>query len=95
MAPVNLRLETGDHLEFNWYPQYEFLAAPFEIAPGVVIPPGEYPFTRWRLEAQSSAHRRLQGGTTTWFGTFYDGHLTQQENYVRWTSPGAHKKSPN
>jgi hypothetical protein len=89
MAPINVRMETGDRFEFNWYPHYEFLAAPFEIAPGVVIPPGEYPFTRWRFEAQSSAHRAVQGGTTTWFGTFYDGHLTQQENYVRWTSPSA------
>jgi hypothetical protein len=90
MAPVNVRMETGDRFEFNWYPHFEFLAAPFEISPGVVIPPGSYHFTRWRFEAQSSAHRRLSGGTTTWFGDFYDGDLLQQENYVRWTSPAAH-----
>lgn len=89
MAPVNVRMETGDRFEFNFYPHYEFLSAPFEISPGVVIPPGGYDFTRWRFEAQTSAHRRLQGGTTTWFGGFYDGHLTQQENYIAWTSPGA------
>jgi len=90
MAPVNVRMETGDRFEFNWYPHFEFLAAPFEISPGVVIPPGSYHFTRWRFEAQSSAHRRIQGGTTTWFGDFYDGDLLQQENYIRWTSPAAH-----
>jgi hypothetical protein len=90
MAPVNVRMETGDRFEFNWYPHYEFLSAPFEISPGIVIPPGGYDFTRFRFEAQSSPHRILQGGTTTWFGTFYDGHLTQQENYVRFTPPGAH-----
>jgi len=61
--------------------------APFQVAPGVVIPPGSYDFTRWRLEAQTSEHRPLQFGTTTWFGTFFNGHLTQWENYVRWTSP--------
>jgi hypothetical protein len=36
------------------------------------------------------AHRLLQGGSTTWFGTFYDGHLTEQSNYLRFTTPKAH-----
>jgi hypothetical protein len=87
MAPINIRLESGDRFEFNWSPEYEWLAAPFEITEGVRIPPGTYNFTRWRLEAQTSEHRPLQFGTTTWFGSFYDGSLTQWENYLRWTSP--------
>ncbi len=87
MAPINLRFESGDRFEFNWYPHGETLLVPFEIAPGILIPVGSYDFTRWRLEAQTSEHRPLQFGTTTWFGTFYNGHLTQWENYLRWTSP--------
>ena len=87
MAPVNVRFESGDRFEFNWDPHGETLLAPFEVAPGVTIPPGSYDFTRWRLEAQTSEHRPLQFGTTTWFGTFYNGHLTQWEEYLRWTSP--------
>jgi Domain of unknown function (DUF5916) len=87
MAPINVRLESGDRFEFNWNPQGETLLAPFEIAPGVVIPPGSYDFTRWRFEAQTSPHRALQFGTTTWFGTFFDGHLTQWQEYLKWTSP--------
>lgn len=87
MAPLNFRLESGDRAEFNWYPQYEFLATPFEVARGVVIPPGSYRFTRWRIEAQTSTHRAIQAGSTTWFGGFYNGSLTQWENYVKWTSP--------
>jgi len=87
MAPINVRFETGDRFEFNWNPHGETLLAPFEIAPGVVIPPGSYDFTRWRLEAQTSAHRPLQFGTTTWFGTFFNGHLTQWQEYLKWTSP--------
>jgi hypothetical protein len=87
MAPVNVRLESGDRFEFDWNPHQETLQAPFEVAPGVVIPPGTYNFTRWRLEAQTSDARPLQFGTTTWFGTFYNGHLTQWTNYLRWTSP--------
>jgi hypothetical protein len=88
-APVNVRLETGDRFELNWSPHYEFLATPFQIFPGVVIPPGDYSFTRSRAEVQSSPHRSLQAGNTTTFGTFYDGFLTEQVNYLRWTSRGA------
>jgi len=87
MAPVNVRFESGDRFEFNWDPHGETLLVPFEVAPGVIIPPGSYDFTRWRLEAQTSEHRPVQFGTTTWFGTFYNGHLTQWEEYLRWTSP--------
>ncbi|MGC2743945.1 MAG: DUF5916 domain-containing protein [Candidatus Angelobacter sp.] len=87
MAPVNVRLESGDRFEFNWDPHGETVLAPFEVAPGVIIPLGDYTFTRWRAEAQTSGHRPLQFGTTTWFGQFYNGHLTQQENYLKWTSP--------
>lgn len=87
MAPINVRMETGDRFEFNWDPHGEILTAPFEVSPGVVIPAGSYQFTRWRGEAQSSSHRPLQFGTTTWFGQFYDGHLVQQSNYVKWTAP--------
>jgi hypothetical protein len=87
MAPINVRFESGDHFEFNWVPQYEFLPAPFEISPRAILPVGPYRFTRFRLEAQTSEHRVLQVGSTTWFGGFYNGHLTQWENYIKWTSP--------
>jgi hypothetical protein len=87
MAPINVRLETGDRFELNWNPHGEILLAPFEVSPGVIIPPGSYQFNRWRAEAQSSPHRLLQFGNTSWFGEFYNGHLWQQINYVKWTSP--------
>ncbi len=86
MAPVNIQTQRGDRFEFNWVPTYEYLPVPFEIAPGVVLPVGEYPFTRWRIEAQTSTHRRVQAGNTTWFGSFYNGTLTQWSDYVNWTS---------
>jgi hypothetical protein len=86
-APINIRMESGDRFEFNAAPEFQFLPASFEIAPGVVIPPGGYHFTRWRVEVQSSPHRSLQAGSTTWFGDFYNGDLSQWEQYVRWTSP--------
>jgi hypothetical protein len=87
MAPFNARTQSGEHLEANWVPQFERLDAPFEIARGIVIEPGRYRFDRYRVEAQSSDHRPWRVGTTVWFGTFFDGHLTQLVNYANWTSP--------
>src|SRR5205807_10394409 len=48
-----------------------------------------FPYTTL-FRSQSSPHRMLQGGTTTWFGSFYDGNLLQQENYISWASRSAH-----
>jgi hypothetical protein len=60
MAPVNVRFESGDCFEFNWNRHGETLLVPFEVAPGVVIPPGPDDFTageifRWRLQEHTLA----------------------------------------
>jgi hypothetical protein len=89
MAPFNVRTRSGEHLEANWAPELERLDEPFEVARGVVIPPGGYHFNRFRLEAQSSEARPWSLGATVWFGEFFAGHLTQWESFVNWTSgPG-------
>lgn len=88
-APWNAVTRSGEHLEANWAPQFERLDEPFEVARGVVIPPGEYQFTRWRVEGQSSRSRPWRVGSTVWFGDFFDGRLTQWESFVHWTfGPG-------
>ena len=81
-APFNARTESGEHLEGNVVFRFERLDEPFEITKGVIIPPGKYHFTRFRLEAQSSSHRPWRIGSTLWFGTFYSGHLTQWESFI-------------
>lgn len=84
MAPVNWRLETGDRFAFDVVPEGEPLAAPFEVAPGVVIPRGRYHHVRHRLEAEFAAKRRLSGQATWWFGTFFDGTLHQLQLSAAW-----------
>ncbi|MEW6213456.1 MAG: DUF5916 domain-containing protein, partial [Acidobacteriota bacterium] len=54
-APVNWTFNSGDRVEFNYAPQFERLFRPFEIADGVVIPAGDYRFTRWRAEFGTSS----------------------------------------
>lgn len=78
-------MESGDRIEFDWVPWYEFLPQPFEVASGVTLPVGGYRFTRFRGEFETSPHRPWEFGSTTWFGSFYNGHLTQQSNDVRFT----------
>jgi hypothetical protein len=81
---VNWRFETGDRAEFNWVPTGEHLNAPFEISPGVVIQPGSYHWTRYRLEAGTASKRRFSTQVTWWFGGFYDGTLDQFSWTAAW-----------
>jgi hypothetical protein len=84
MAPVNWRFRSGDRAEFNVNPTGERLTAPFEVSPGVVIPPGSYEWRQYRLEAGTAQKRRLYAQVTWWFGGFYDGTLDQYEWTGAW-----------
>jgi len=87
LEPLSFQTESGELFEVDLEPQYELLAAPFEIVPGVIVPPGAYRFTRWEFTAESSSHRPLQAGAEVIAGSFYRGTLTQWRQYLRWTSP--------
>jgi hypothetical protein len=82
-APVNWRFNSGDRVEFNYVAQFERLFQPFEIADGVVIPAGDYRFTRWRAEFGTSSKRRVKVDGTWWFGSFYSGHSDEVEVEVQ------------
>jgi hypothetical protein len=85
MAPVNWRLESGDRIELNVVPTGERLTQPFEIAEGVVIPPGSYDWRRYRAEVETASKRKLAGQLTWWFGGFYGGTLHELEVEGAWT----------
>ncbi len=84
LAPVNFRLESGDRIEANVVPQGERLREAFEVAEGVAIAPGTYRYTRYRLEVETAARRRVSGQATWWFGGFYGGTLHQVELEGSW-----------
>lgn len=88
VAPVNWRFRSGDRFEVNVNPTGERLVEPFEIADGVVIPPGSYHWRRYRLEVGTAQKRRLYSQVTWWFGGFYNGDLDQ----IVWT--GAWNPTP-
>jgi hypothetical protein len=78
-APINYELNSGEHVEFNYAPQFERLFAPFEIAEGVTLPAGDYRFTRWRFEINTASKRRWKFDNAWWFGSFWSGHADQIE----------------
>ncbi|MEJ2502412.1 MAG: DUF5916 domain-containing protein [Gemmatimonadota bacterium] len=84
LAPVNWRFESGDRLEANWVPQGERLPVPFEVVDGVVIPVGEYHWSRYRVEGQFASKRKLSGQATWWFGGYYGGTLHEIQLRGSW-----------
>jgi hypothetical protein len=88
IAPVNWRFRSGDRFELNANPTGERLVDAFEIADGIVIQPGAYHWTRYRVEVATAQKRRLYSQVAWWFGDFYDGKLDQ----LLWT--GAWNPTP-
>jgi len=86
-SPLGIEFDSGERFKIEWGPRYEFLPVPFEVAPGVVIPPGPYRFDQIELDGQTSPHRPLYFVTENTLGTFYSGRLTQWSGQLRWTSP--------
>jgi Domain of unknown function (DUF5916)/Carbohydrate family 9 binding domain-like len=78
-APFNTRTESGEHLEWNYIPEFEHLDQPFEIATGIVIPPGSYQWTRFRAEANTATKRPWVIDAALWWGGFYNGTRRQIE----------------
>jgi hypothetical protein len=87
MAPFNVRTRSGWHLEANWMPQFERLDEPFEVSPGVVIPTGSYPFSRFRVEVNSPDALPLRVSAHVWWGDFFTGRLTETFGSVMWAGP--------
>jgi len=73
-APINLRTESGEHIEFNIIPITEVLPQDFEISEGVIIPKGAYNFISYRAEFNSASYRKVQIDLSNMFGQFYSGH---------------------
>jgi hypothetical protein len=68
-----MELESGDEWSADYEKNYEYLAEPFEIAPGVTLPVGDYRFDNVRLSYQLGPQRKVSGRVTAQFGGFYDG----------------------
>lgn len=66
---------------------YERLFAPFVISPGVVLPVGEYRFTRWRHQAATAAKRRLQASANWSLGRYWSGTAETLQTTINYKIP--------
>ena len=88
-APVDWHFKSGDAIHAIFWPtvNYERLFAPFQIYPGVVLPPGEYRFTRLRSAVATAAKRRLQLNVTWVMGNYWSGDAQEITSAVTYKIP--------
>ena len=75
VTPLDWHFNSGDNLHagLDVNPTYERLFEPFDISPGVVLPPGEYRFTRFRSVFSTAARRRFSGSLSVGWGNYWSG----------------------
>jgi hypothetical protein len=98
LNPIDWHFNSGDNLHALFSPQaitYERLFAPFEIYPGVVLPVGEYRFTRFRTNVQSASKRRLQANVAWSLGNYWSGRAHEVTTTVTYKIPPAVTLSVN
>jgi hypothetical protein len=90
ISALDWHFRSGDsiHGMLDVNPIYERLFEPFEISPGVVLPVGEYHFTRFRTNFFSTANRRRVSGSLnlTW-GHYWSGTAEQVNASITFRLP--------
>jgi len=82
-APLNVKLQSGEYIEFNYVPDYDFLDFPFEIHEGIIIPPGDYTMNRFRFELNTSKKRPWVFDLSAKFGEYYTGKSLTLETGIK------------
>jgi hypothetical protein len=77
VSPLAFRTPGGEQFSFNVSPHREVLTADFEVAAGVVLPPGSYRFTNYSFSFNSASHRALTFQVSEALGQFYSGHYNE------------------
>jgi len=77
--PFQVLFHSGDRIGISLVPTEERLVAPFEIAEGVVIPPGTYRFDRYEVGVELADTRRVYGELGVETGTFFTGRRDTYE----------------
>jgi hypothetical protein len=73
---VRTDMQSGDAWNVMYFREFEFLAAPFQIVPGVIVPRGAYHQSTVRAGYTLGTQRRISGDISVARGGFYDGDRT-------------------
>ena len=89
VTPLDWHFNSGDSLHevLAINPTYERLFEPFEISPGVVLPPGEYRFTRFKSLFSSATRRRLSGSVNVGWGNYWSGQAEEVSLSITYKLP--------
>ena len=79
VRPFTFLLENGGEVAVSLRPEWQRFERPFRPIPGLVVPPGDYSFTRWVAMASHDPSANLTGSVSFTFGPFYDGSLVKSE----------------
>lgn len=89
---ITAESQAGDEVQINISDQIQVLR-PGERAPlarlGVVIPPGQYGYTRYQLNLSSSEARPFSASLNSTVGDYYNGRSWESTAGVNW-KPNAH-----
>jgi len=73
---LELANNAGDKIRLSYiYDEERLLREPFEVDPGVLIPLGDYRFSRYGIRIETSNARPVKGIGELILGDFYDGDL--------------------
>jgi hypothetical protein len=84
LQPLGIEWDSGDELRFQVLPQRERLDQTFTISEGVVLPVGDYSWTRGRIEFESALKRPISCNLALEAGPFYDGQREDVEAELSW-----------
>jgi hypothetical protein len=89
VALLDWHLRSGDsiHAVVDINPIYERLFERFEIAPGVILLPGEYRFMRHRSVVTTAAKRALSGSLNLGWGEYWTGKAEQVTTSLTYRVP--------
>lgn len=73
LQPISIETNSGDQYALQFRRQREVLIENFEISDGVVIPPGDYEFDRYSIEAELAQQRAFAPRFEVGKGDFYNG----------------------
>ena len=85
--PLGIEWESGEDVELTVHQVHDELFEDFEIDEGVVIPVGEYDYTRVALDFESARQRHLSVALGLEGGEFFDGDRTDASIGLVW-QPG-------
>jgi hypothetical protein len=81
LRPFQFANRTGDSIMLGYRNFTEVLLEPFEISPGIVVPPGEYGVDDLGLQISTGDHRKVAGNLRIVSypdGDFYGGSRSEQ-----------------